>query len=90
MGHADKSWTVPNVAEHKKIWRGSAVVAAGVFARGRFVAEWNHEARKDRLEVVLLPLSGWNKSEHLAGVKQEAENVAAHLGLTSADVRLRR
>lgn len=90
MGHADKSWTAPDPAERKKIWRGQAVVAAGVIARGRFVAEWSHEIRKDRLGVAVRPLSGWSGKAHLAAVKREATAVAAHLGLKDATVRVGR
>ena len=87
MGHADKSWTVPDAGERKLVWRGQAVVAAGVIARGRVVAEWQHETKRNRLQVTLTPLSGWSKSKHMAGVHREARCVAAHLGLKDTVVR---
>lgn len=87
MGHADKTWTVPESADQKRVWRKSAVVAACVVSRGRAVAEWQFETRKDRLEVELLPLSTWTRTL-LPDVKREAHTVAAHLGLAKAQVRL--
>ena len=85
MDHADKSWTVPDAAERKIVWRGSAVVAAAVLYRGRVVAEWNHDVRGGTLDVRIIPLSRF-KSAHLPAVKREAKIVAAHLGLEKAHV----
>lgn len=85
MGHADKSWTVPEAKDQKKVWRSQAVVAAAVLERGRVVAEWKQDTRKDRLVVTVLPLSSWSK-KLLAAVKKEAGVVAKHQGLKGADV----
>ena len=86
MGHADKSWTVPNPDELKQVWRKAAMVAPVVLARGRVVATWTHKKRRGALEVSVTPLSGWRKSLHAAGVRREAAVVAAHLELKGAEV----
>ncbi len=88
MGHADKSWTTPVEAERKLVWRKAAYVAAVVLSRGRIVATWKHSIKRKRLVVELVPLSGWRKTQHAAGVNREAAAVSAHLGLTGADVIL--
>jgi hypothetical protein len=85
MSHADKTWTVPDEDDRKVVWRGSAVVAAAILHRGRVIGEWNHDVKTDRLEVRVIPLSGWAK-KHLPAVKREAKVVAAHLGLDKATV----
>ncbi len=85
MGHADKSWTVPDEADRKPVWRKAAYVSATVLARGRVVATWSHAVRKGRLEVTVTPLSGW-RSAHAAGVRREAKAVSAHLELDGAEV----
>lgn len=51
MGHADKSWTVPDPARRTLVWRRAAFVAAVVLARGRVVATWSHRVRRGRLVV---------------------------------------
>jgi len=86
MGHADKSWTVPNPDELKLVWRKAAMVAAVVLARGRVVATWAQKKRRGALEVSVTPLSGWRKTKHAAGVRREARAVAAHLALKGAEV----
>ena len=49
MGHADKSWTVPDEADRKLVWRKAAYVAAVALARGRVVATWSHSKRAAQL-----------------------------------------
>ncbi len=88
MGHADKSWTTPVEAERKLIWRKAAYVAAVVLSRGQIVATWKHSIKRKRLVVELVPLSGWRKTRHAAGVNREAAEVSAHLGLAGAEVIL--
>lgn len=85
MGHADKSWTTPVASEQKRVWRSSAVVAAGIFVGGRIVGEWKHDVRARELDVHVEPLSAWRK-KHLAGVKREAKLIAAHYGLSKSSV----
>lgn len=79
MGHADKSWTVPNDADRKRIWRAGAYVAATIIDRGRVVGIWKHKAQGKKLKVEIEPLSGWKKSRHEAASKRELKSVAAHL-----------
>ncbi len=86
MGHSDKSWTVPDEAERRLVWRKSAYVAATVVARGRIVATWSHKARGGLLHVRVEPLGAWWASKHEAGVRREARSVAAHLGLKGAEI----
>lgn len=86
MGHADKSWTVPNEAERKQVWRKGAYVAAVVLARGRIVATWTQKQRRRRLDVEVVPLSGWRRTKHAPEVKREARAIADHLGLEGVDV----
>ena len=86
MGHADKTWTVPDEAERTLVWRKAAFVAAVVLARGRVVATWSQTRRSRRLDVEVAPLSGWRKTKHAASVRREARAVAAHLGLEDAEV----
>ena len=86
MAHADKSWTVPDEADRKIIWRKGAYVAAVALARGRAVAIWSQTKRTRRLAIEVNPLSRWSKSKHLAPLKREADAVAAHLDLEGADV----
>ncbi len=86
MGHADKSWTVPDETDRKAVWRKGAYVAAVALARGRVVATWSHSQRRGRLVVEVRPLSRWSPAKHAVGVRQEADAVAAHLELDGADV----
>ena len=86
MGHADKTWLVPNDADRKRIWRAGAYVAATVLDRGRVVALWSQEKKAKRLKVEVEPLSGWRKAKHLAATKREAKAIADHLGLAGVDV----
>ena len=88
MGHADKSWTVPNELERKAVWRKAAMVSAVVLARGRVVAIWTQKKRRRELLVTVEPLNLWRGSKHLPSVKREARAVARHLGLEGAEVRL--
>lgn len=86
MGHADKSWTVPDEGERKAVWRKAAMVAAVLLARGRVVATWTQKKRRGDLEVTVTPLGAWRKSKHAAGARREARAVAAHLGLGGAEL----
>ena len=88
MGHADKSWTTPVEADRKEVWRKAAFVAAVVLARGRVVATWTQATKGGRLQVTVTPLSGWRKTKHAASVRREAAEVAQHLELKGADVRV--
>jgi hypothetical protein len=90
MGHADKSWTVPEHAERKLVWRKAAYVAAVVMARGRVVATWSHQVRRTGVTVEVAPLSGWSPRKHLSQVRREAAALAAHLGLADAEVKVAR
>lgn len=85
MSHADKSWTVPDESERKAVWRPAAMVSAAVLARGRVVATWKQKALTRLLRVTVEPLSGWRQA-HLPGVRREAADVAAHLGLEETEV----
>jgi len=87
MGHADKSWTVVDGGERKDIWRKAAYVAATVIARGRIVATWTMKERKSYVDLEVLPLGGW-KARMLAGVEAEAQQIATHLGIAEARVRV--
>jgi hypothetical protein len=87
MAHADKSWTTPNEAERKAVWRKAAYVAAAVLKRGRIVATWTHAKKRGRLVVEVTPLGGWRKSD-AAAVRRETRNVAAHFGLDEAEVAM--
>lgn len=86
MGHADKTWTVPEEAERKLVWRKAAMVSPSVLARGRVVATWSQRAAKRRLTIEVQPMAGWRKTKHLAEVKREASAVAAHLELDEVGV----
>ena len=88
MAHADKSWTVPDEAERKVIWRKAAFVAAVAIARGRIVATWSSSKRRGRLAVEVEPMSRWSATKHAAQIRREARAVAAHLGLDGADVTI--
>ncbi|MCZ6888545.1 MAG: winged helix DNA-binding domain-containing protein [Gammaproteobacteria bacterium] len=88
MGHADKSWTVPEQADQKRVWRKSAVVAAVALDRGRVVANWTQTVKRRRLFIEVEPLTRWRKSRHLSQVRREANAVAAHLGLEGVDVNV--
>ena len=88
MGHADKTWTVPDEADRKQIWRKAAFVAAVAIARGRVVATWTHKQQRGRLAVEVQPLSRWQASKHAAQVRREARAVAAHLELDDAEVTI--
>jgi DNA glycosylase AlkZ-like len=87
MGHADKSWTAPDEAVRKAVWRKAAFVAAVVMHRGRIVATWSHARKGRRLSVTVETLPPW-KAAVTAGVKRDAQDVAAHLGLEGADVSI--
>ncbi len=86
MGHADKSWTVPDEAERKREWRKAGHIPGTVVARGRIVARWSSKVRRQRLEVTVEPLAGWRPSRHLAGARREAREIARHLGLEGSQV----
>ena len=88
MAHADKSWTVPEEAERKLVWRKAGYVAATVLARGRIVATWTHKKRSRRLTVQIEPLGSWRTGKHAAGARREAHAVARHFGLEGADVTI--
>lgn len=88
MGHKDKSWTVPNEDDRKRVWRKAAYVAAPVIARGRVVAIWTAKALAKKLRVEVEPLSLWRQTQHASGVRREAREVAAHVGLPEAEVRI--
>ncbi len=88
MAHADKSWTVPEEAERKLIWRKAGYVAATVLARGRIVATWTHKKRSRRLAVAVEPLGSWRVRAHAAATRREADAVARHFGLEGADVTI--
>jgi len=88
MGHADKTWTVPDEADRKQIWRKAAFVAAVAIARGRVVATWTHKQQRGRLAVEVQPLSRWQASKHAAQVRREARAVAAHLELDDSCVTI--
>ncbi len=89
MGHADKTWTVPDETDRKQVWRKAAFVAAVVIARGRVVATWTQKKQqRGRLLVEVQPLSRWRTSKHAAPVRREAKAVAAHLELDDADVTI--
>jgi hypothetical protein len=89
MGHADKSWILPDEREQPLVWRKAAFVAAVVLARGRIVATWSHEAKGKKLAVTVEPLSGWRAAKHQPGVRREAAVVARHLGCAGAEVTSR-
>ena len=80
MGHADKSWTVPDPWERTLVWRRAAHVAAVVMARGRIVGTWTHRLAGGELAVRIKPLGGWSARRHLGGVKKEIRALARHLG----------
>ena len=88
MGHADKTWTVPDEADRKQVWRKAAFVAAVAIARGRVVATWTHKQKCGRLVVDVQPLSRWQASRHAAQVRCEAQAVAAHLDLDAAEITI--
>ena len=88
MGHADKSWTVPDEADRKRVWRKAAFVSAVVLARGRAVATWTQSAKRSRVVVEVAPLSPWSKTKHASQVRREARAVAAHLELEHVEVNL--
>lgn len=89
MGHADKSWTVPQEEERKKVWKIAAVVAPVVMSRGRIVATWSHKRRAKAVDVVVQPLSGWRKTKHLKGVEKEAQALAQFYGKAEATLSLK-
>ncbi len=88
MSHADKSWTVPDEAERKLVWKRAGVVAPVALDRGRVVATWSHKVKRGCLEVVVEQLSRWRKSRHATQVNREAKAVARHLGLEHAEVTI--
>ncbi len=75
MSHADKTWTVPNSAENKAIWRASAVVAPVVLAGGRAVAVWSQKKSKSGRNQIE-PLAGWEK-EFLPQLEEDAQTSPA-------------
>ena len=89
MGHADKSWTVPMESERTSVWRKSAVVASVALARGRVVGTWAQKATRRKLTVTLTPLRGWRNSVHAGQTKRETRALAAHLGLSEAELVIR-
>ncbi len=89
MGHADKSWTVPDPGERKLVWAKAAMVASVVLDRGRVVGTWAQSSRGRRLQVEVRPLSRWSTAKHAAAVRREAKTVADHLELDGADVSIR-
>ncbi len=89
MGHHDKSWTVPNDTDRKRIWRSGAYVAATVIDRGRVVAIWTHKVKGKMLVVEVEPLSLWKASRHLAGVKRELISIAKHLSIEAKAIALK-
>ena len=89
MGHADKSWTVPDEADQKQVWRKAAFVSAVAIARGRVVATWvQKKQQRGRLFIEVQRLSRWQTSKHAAHVRREARAVAVHLELDDADVTI--
>ena len=88
MGHADKSWTVPNENERKEVWRKAAMVSAVVIDRGVVVARWTHKATKKTVKVQIEPLSRWRKTKHIKGTKLEAQTLAAHLEVPNLEVSI--
>lgn len=87
MSHADKTWTVPDPAENKLVWKASAVVAAVVLAGGRVAGSWSQKKSKKTLKVEIQPLRGW-RAEYLEGLEQDARDLANHLGLPAAELAL--
>ena len=85
MGHADKSWTAPVVADRKRIWRKAAMVAATVLHRGKVVGLWKPVGSGRTLKVLVEKLSGWNREAELA-LEAEVAAVARHLGKPSFDI----
>ncbi len=83
MGHADKSWTVPDEAERPLVWRRMAQIPATVLGGGRVVATLKQKVSGRRLKTELEPLSGWRKAWTRALDEALAE-VAAHRGLIPA------
>jgi hypothetical protein len=90
MSHADKSWTVPEEADRKRVWKKAGVVAAVALDRGRVVATWSHALKRGRLELQVEPLSRWRKSRHATPVGKEARAVARHLNVDDAQVAVGR
>ena len=88
MAHADKSWTVPDEADRKRVWRKAAYVAAVVLARGRVVGIWTQKKRAKHVALAVEPLSAWSAKKHGAAVKREAHALAEHLGVPEARVTL--
>lgn len=88
MAHADKSWTVPNEAERKQVWRRAAMVAAVALDRGRVVATWTQKATRKKLTIQVEPLAGWRKTKHQSGARREAKAIAAHLQLPEVDLQI--
>lgn len=85
MSHADKTWTVPNPAENKAVWRASAIVAAVVLAGGRAAAVWSQKKSKKALQITIEPLAGW-RMEFLPQLEEDAQALARHLGLPRAEM----
>jgi hypothetical protein len=85
MSHADKTWTVPDPAENKAIWRASAIVAAIVLAGGRAAAVWTQKKSKKALQITIEPLAGWKK-EYLPQLEDDGQALARHLGLPKAEM----
>ncbi len=88
MGHKDKSWTVPEEADRKRIWRKAGVVAAVLVARGRAVAIWSQKIKKGRLYLQVEPLSGWRVSKHRPALLREVKELARQLDLKMGEVQV--
>lgn len=87
MGHADKSWTVPDDAERPKIWAKAAHVNPTVLHRGRLVATWKHTRRARKVLIEITPLSGWKPGLEVK-LQRDAETFARHLGVPDGEVRI--
>jgi hypothetical protein len=85
MGHADKSWTVPNEGERPAIWAKAAHVNATVLDRGRLVATWKHMTKATSVTITITPLSGWRNGleEKLA---TDARAFVRHLGVAAGRI----
>ena len=88
MGHADKTWLAPKVADQKRIWKAAAVVKPAVLDRGRVVAVWGQKKKGKRIEFEVEPLTGWSKTRHLAAVKRETREAALHYDLEPSEVTI--
>lgn len=82
MGHADKSWIVPDEAARTQVWRKAAVLEAVVLDKGRVVGTWKSKTLSKRVDITITPLPGWSSPD----LGSEAQVVAAHLGRGEARV----